>query len=137
MKYQRGSMIWAAAILVSCHVSQTYQDSVEVSDPDGVDARIERAKEITTTLWNSGLKGRMHELFPKLSDQQIEGLGIKWNVITSKSLTEPSQAAKTTVSVQCVFTHKGDLEKAARAIVSACKNEVQEAIQRRPSSPAV
>ena len=137
VKYQRGSMIWAAVILISCHVSQTYQDSVEISDPDGVDARIERAKEVTTTLWNSGLRGRIHEQFPDLNDQQIEGLGLKWNVITFKSLTDPSQAAQTTVNVQCLFTHGGDLDKVAAAIVKACKKELEEAVQRQPTSPAV
>jgi hypothetical protein len=126
-----------AVILASCHVSQTYQDSVEVSDPDGVDARIERAKEITTTLWSSGLRDRIHEKFPDLNDQQIAGLGLKWSIITSKSLTDLSQEAKTTVSVQCLFTHGGDLDEVAAAVVKACKKEVEEAIQRRPTSPAV
>jgi len=130
IQLRRGVLLTALAFVVSCSVTYSSQDSVEVTGEGTVDEKLNLAREIAAQVWNSGLTIRVHEHFPELTDRQLRGLGIRWNVTTFKPLTGENLQAQTSVVIQCIFSHNGEVKRATE-IVQACKSEVQSAIDSR------
>src|SRR5207247_2726101 len=118
IQLRRGVLLTALAFVVSCSGTYSSQDSVEVTGEGTVDEKLNLAREIAAQVWNSGLTVRVHEHFPELTDRQLQGLGIRWNVTAFKPLTGENRQALNSVVIQCIFSPTG-AGKRAHGVVAA------------------
>jgi hypothetical protein len=124
-------------LLAACSVSIANQDSVEIPGPAAADQKLELAQEVATAVWNSGLPARIHEQFPSLSEEELRGLGVRWNRTTFAAFNGPDKGkARTQVVILCVFSHGREVGPVADRIVQACKREMQAALQKRLATPS-
>ena len=117
-------------LALACTFSYSSQRSVEIPGNAPVAEKLNTAQDIATQVWNSGIKARIRESFPELTPEQAEGLGLRWNVTTFKSFTGKNQEAQTSVVIQCVFSHPGNV-KSADQIVQECEREVKSVLAAR------
>ena len=121
-------------LLAGCSVSYSVQDSVEIPGNQATDQKLQLAQEIAAAVWTSGLPMRLHERFPALTEESLQGLGVRWNVMKSVALNGGS-GSDVHVAIQCTFSYRDDLSSVAKQIVQACKEEVQGAIAKRLATP--
>jgi len=124
------STVLVLVLAVACTVSYSSQRSVEIPGDSPVAEKLNTAKDIAAQVWNSGIKTRIRERFPELTQEQADGLGLHWNVMTFKSFTGKNREAQTSVVIQCIFSHRGDV-KSADQIVQECEKEVKSVLSAR------
>jgi hypothetical protein len=112
--------ICVSVLVVGCiSFNKTYQDSVAL--PEGTS--LKTAEKIAMSVWNANYKEKMKAKFPNLTDDQVNGLFVKWNIF--KQITGEK---KTTVSIIVGIRYQGKV-KNPRAITSYGKSLVEQAVR--------
>jgi hypothetical protein len=127
VRYLSTALLLVAA---ACTISHSAQRSVEIPGNAPVAEKLNIARDIATQVWDSGIKARIRETFPELTQQQADGLGLRWNATTFKSFTAKNREPQTSVVIQCVFSSPGNV-KSADQIVQECEKEVKRALTAR------
>lgn len=120
-------LITLGVVSNGCSMTYTQRDSVVIPGDATGEEKVRIAQRIATQVWESGIQAEATAEFPNLTAQELQGLAIRWNVITSKSLGGGDEGVKSTVSVECSHT-SGEPSEISKAIVAFCKEHVQEAV---------
>ncbi len=122
--------------LMSCSVSFTSQDSVEISGKHSDEENLKLAEQIGVAVWEGQLRQHLQESIPELSGKNVDNmLGVRWGKTTVNSLTNDSLDT-TGVYVKCVF-QSSIPQSIARKAVDICIEYVNAEIEKSQSANRV
>jgi hypothetical protein len=118
-------LIIAIVSSLAC-MTKSYQNSIEVTRGGSTEANLAIAQSIVTQARFDRLKAELRAQLPTLTEEQLDGLGLRWNQVTMQSLT--GQGRRTGVFIIVSVVVKGDFNPkgvidAASAILARDINE--------------
>jgi len=119
----------ALAVIASCSRIHTIGEAVYVPGDAPVHEKLGFAQEVGAQVWETGLTDRVREVYPKLTDQQLSGVFLRWETITVTPVTGEGQSG-TGARIRTGIQHRGDVEN-AEGIAKLCADAVEEAISQR------
>jgi hypothetical protein len=95
---------------------------VPIPPSGNVKSDLKLAEDVGTTVWNAGLKETVGKQFPSLTEQDAEGLFLRWEQVHLETLRESTTEARLVVG----FRHRPSADGAA--VVEFCRLRVEQVL---------